>query len=37
MALEAMKRGIPLPRFSDREMVHLIAYLKSVRAPAGAR
>jgi cytochrome c2 len=37
MALEATKRGIPYPRFGDREMVHLIAYLKSVGAKPGAR
>ena len=37
MALEATKRGIPYPRFSDREMVHLIAYLKRAGTAAGAR
>ena len=37
MASEAMARGILYPRFNDREMVHLIAYLKSVGTTPGPR
>ena len=37
MATEAKERGIPYPRFSDREMVHLIAYLKSVGVTSESR